>query len=248
MIRFTRRFWFISALMLPCIFAASFWEKKDFTEWNDKQVRRMLTNSPWAREVTVALPQGFASAVPEGGRADEKGRFGTSGASQGPSSRDSVGPRGGQFDPGFAGELSETTMVTVRWLSSLPIKQAFVKHQFGDEATTAEEAQKILSQAETHYVVAIGGLPPWMAQMGQPHPETLKKDVLLKRKKKPNIPAEQMDAHGDGREAELIFLFPRGDEITLDDENVEVAVKLGGTNIKRKFNLKNMVYNGKLEL
>ena len=166
MIRFACSFWLISALVLPCISAADFWEKTDFGEWNGKQVRRMLTNSPWAREVTVSFPEGFGVGVPEGSRADEKGKFGTSGASQGPSSRDSVGPRGGQFDPGFAGELSATTMVTVRWVSALPVKQALMKHRFGDEVATAEEAQRILSQAETHYVVAIAALPPWMAQMG----------------------------------------------------------------------------------
>ena len=248
MIRFGRRFWLISVLVLPCIFAADRWEKKDFTEWNDKDVRRMLTNSPWAREVTITLPEGFGVGVPEGGRAEEKGKFGTSGASQGPSSRDSVGPRGGQFDPGFAGDLAATTMVTVRWVSALPVKQALMKHRFGDEAATAEEAQRILSQAETHYVVAIGGLPPWMAQMGQAAPETLKQNSLLRRKNKPGISAEQIDGRGDRREAELFFLFPRSDEITVDDKNVEVAVKLGRTNIKRKFKLKDMVYQGKLEL
>ena len=248
MIRFACSFWLISALILPCISAADRWEKKNFTEWNDKDVRRMLTNSPWAREVTVTLPQGFSVGVPEGGRAEEKGQFGTSGASQGPSSRDSVGPRGGQFDPGFAGDLAPTTMVIVRWISALPIKQALMRHQFGDEAATAEEAQQILSQIETHYVVTIASLPPWMAHMGQAGLETLKKTSLLKRKRKAAILPERIDARSNGREAELIFLFPRSHEITVEDKNVEVAVKMGTTNIKRKFSLKNMVYKDRLEL
>jgi hypothetical protein len=30
-----------------------FWVKKDFTQWTDKEVRRILTNSPWSKETTV---------------------------------------------------------------------------------------------------------------------------------------------------------------------------------------------------
>ena len=36
--------------------------------------------------------------------------------------------------------------------------------------------------------------------------------------------------------------------ITLDDKEVELDLKLGSIEAKRKFNLKDMVYNGKLEL
>jgi hypothetical protein len=45
-----------------------------------------------------------------------------------------------------------------------------------------------------------------------------------------------------------LFIFPRTDPITLDDKEVELDLKLGTMEAKRKFNLKDMVYNGKLEL
>ena len=45
---------------------------------------------------------------------------------------------------------------------------------------------------------------------------------------------------------------PRGDAaapaITIEDGDVEVAVKAGLLDFKRKFNLKKMVYEGKLEI
>ncbi len=31
--------------------AADFWEEKDFTTWSDQEVERMLTDSPWAKQV-----------------------------------------------------------------------------------------------------------------------------------------------------------------------------------------------------
>ena len=35
--------------------AAEFWETKHFTTWSDKEVEKILTDSPWSREVGVPL-------------------------------------------------------------------------------------------------------------------------------------------------------------------------------------------------
>jgi hypothetical protein len=43
-------------------------------------------------------------------------------------------------------------------------------------------------------------------------------------------------------------MFPRDDEITLADKNVELDMKLGETRIRRKFSLKQMVFEGELRL
>ena len=46
----------------------------------------------------------------------------------------------------------------------------------------------------------------------------------------------------------LVFAFPKTDPITLEDKQVELFTKLGQIEIKKKFNLKLMVFHGKLEL
>jgi hypothetical protein len=46
----------------------------------------------------------------------------------------------------------------------------------------------------------------------------------------------------------FLFRFPRTDAINLDDKEVEFATKFGTIDIKRKFKLKEMVYNGELAL
>ena len=38
-------------LALTPLMAADFWEEKKFTEWNDRQVRRILEDSPWAHQI-----------------------------------------------------------------------------------------------------------------------------------------------------------------------------------------------------
>jgi hypothetical protein len=47
----------------------------------------------------------------------------------------------------------------------------------------------------------------------------------------------------------LVFFFPRAAQpITLDDKDVTFHQKLGPMELKAKFALKDMVYQGKLEL
>ena len=46
----------------------------------------------------------------------------------------------------------------------------------------------------------------------------------------------------------MYFLFPRTDPITIADKNVEFVMKTERLEVKRKFNLKKMIYNGELSL
>ena len=39
------------------LFAAEPWKNKDYTQWTDDEINKVLTDSPWAKEMTVA-PQG----------------------------------------------------------------------------------------------------------------------------------------------------------------------------------------------
>ena len=49
------------ALAPVCValFAAdkNFWDQKPYSEWSEKEVERMLRNSPWAKTVTLSLGQ-----------------------------------------------------------------------------------------------------------------------------------------------------------------------------------------------
>ena len=45
-----------------------------------------------------------------------------------------------------------------------------------------------------------------------------------------------------------VVMFPKKDPFSLDDKEVEFSVKLGSATAKRKFKLKDMVFEGKLEL
>jgi len=85
------------------------------------------------------------------------------------------------------------------------------------------------------------------------NPNQLKSAITLKTKSKEVLTPQDLKADRDptGR-LHVYAFFPRGDAaapaITLEDSDVEVVVKAGALDFKRKFNLKKMVYDGKLEI
>ena len=236
------------------LFAADFWQKKKFPEWDEKEVHRMLFNSPWAHPIELSLgstgdrqrgrgrggggggaPAGAvpgaevrSTNIPGGGAGGGGGSWGGSG--------------GGQSDAGSAPGVS----VTIRFQSALPVKQAIAKARFGSEALSSPEAVKLVSREEPYYLVGVAGLPP---QLIPEDPSTLKDKAVLKIKDKPPIPAQEVRGERGRGLPGLLLLFPRaGHPIVLEDGWVEVQFELRGKVVQRPFSLKDMVYQGKLEM
>ena len=222
---------FVLLLTSTLLWAGDFWEDKEFTQWSDKDVEKLMTNSPWAKQVTVALSMGG-----RGGRGGMSGRGG---------GRGSGGGRGGR---GGGGGMSRRPAVklTISWRSALPFKQAQVKARMGNSTEMPAGAQQFLDQQNEFYIVAVAGFP---AQMGQrvSDPEAVLAATILKRKQG-SISPESVRALDRGNAVDLLFFFPRSAGITLEDKDVELIAELGPMQIKKKFKLKDMVLNGKLEL
>ena len=216
-----------------------FWSKKAYTEWTREEVQKIKNNSPWAKEVTVSLnapsapnvggePNGTINIDDGGGARPEGGAIG--------------GASGGGRGRGGAGQQS-TTMV-IEWRSSLPLKEALFRGRLlaGDESLDA----KTLDTAETKYVIVISGVPANIGRAAQ-QSEVAQQSTLKIDKKDPIHPmAAHFEPHG--QTMEIFLAFPRTKPIVLEDNEVEVIVKLGTFDAKKKFKLKDMVFNGKLEL
>jgi hypothetical protein len=81
-------------------------------------------------------------------------------------------------------------------------------------------------------------------------PAALRSGALLKIKGRPDIAAEDCQAAAEGDKARVLLYFPRaGDNaISSADGKVELHLKLGAIHIRRGFKLKDMVYEGRLEM
>jgi hypothetical protein len=214
--------WLLASVALA---AVDFWEEKEFTTWSDKEVVKMLTNSPWAKKVTVLLgglnpesPGGFSGgAVPECGGAQFQGIR--------------------RFD------------ATLAWSSALPLKQALVRAQTGQDAPIPAEGQQLLEQEEPFYTISVVGLPQQFAALMQMKDAVQASTMLKIKDREPIAPADIGFFRESEQTMQIVYQFPKSDAITMDDKEVEFISKLGPDNeIKKKFKLKDMMFAGQLAL
>jgi len=232
---------------------------KDPEEWSAKDLHRLLTQSPWARETYVD----FDSNGSGGGR---RGRGGSGASASGAGSWDS-GPSGGSGGGGHGGGGGGAGGGGGSWggksQSSLdgptvgaPRVKALV---IWESASPIRAARKLdLHEATDHYVISEGGMP----MFAQGHAggggssggnrkwleSALLQASSLERKDKDPIGADRVLLPEDLSNGRMVFFFPRKDQITLADKEVFFVTGLGGMKVKAKFVLKEMRLRDELEL
>ncbi len=216
------------------VLAADFWDEKEFTDWSDRDVQRMMTNSPWAKRITVVFPRAPQTALND--RTPVAGGIGGVGG----------GGRGGR---GFGGAdgfgPTRQSRLIVQWRSALPMRQAIVRGRIGEEGALDPPGRQLLAQRPSGYFIVVAGLPRPFAGLDR---AALTAGARLERPgKRPILPIEAA-AEPEGNGAVILYLFPRGDAITLADEEVEFVTELAEATIERTFELEEMVFNGRLEL
>lgn len=221
--------------------AAGVWESKAWTDWSDRDIRKILSNSPWARGVSIALeysrrkaPPG--SAMAGGAETAGPGNLGAGQAPIGTPPPEGLGPP--QAD------------LIVRWQSSPVIQQALAKAQYGDKAATSAEAQKRLEPNSMYYVIAVAKLPEGFQAVGPEAKAALLAVTKLTAKDKDPIVAEDVLFVQNGAGAtEARFLFRRNVVFTVADNYADFATKFGKRPVvKARFYLREMLVRGKLEL
>jgi hypothetical protein len=238
------------------LWAAEVWQAKPYTDWVDKDIQKIMTDSPWAKKVSVALPMpGFSGGGPTppstgGGGGGKGGGGGRGGGPQGTAAS-------GGGDPGISGDAGvgggggggvPETQLVIRWRTALVVNEALAKSKYGAEAGTSPDAKKMLEPEPKYYVLWVSGLPANLRPRDAESKQAMMKDSVLNPKDKNAIPAEDIQFAGQGRATDFFYLFPKSAGLTADDKEVEFVTKLGKTAIKAKFKLKDMEINGKLDL
>ncbi len=130
--------------------------------------------------------------------------------------------------------------ILVRWDSALPVRLASKSSPEG---------------LADNYLVFMSGLPrmgdrnraPEGAPDASGFTDRLKSATSLQRKGKDPIYPDRVEPKPD--ENGILFYFPRNaGKIAVADKEVTFASALGPLRIKAKFNLKDMMYQGRLEL
>lgn len=251
-----------------------FWETKPSSDWNSEEVDKMITKSPWAKDASVTSGNRMGGpgnggggrsrgglGFPGGGIGFPGGGYPGGGYPGGGGGYPGGGggyPGGGGGYPGGGRAGGGQTLVraTVRWESAPPVQDALHLHA-DDEKPNAD--------FEKYYVIAlIGDLSELRSGRGRYDDDSDDRDrdnqadrrieafkdyTRLERKDGP-LHLEKVDegSRTGSRGPGVYFYFSRNQEISMDDKEVDFSTKIGTTEIKAKFTLKDMRYHGKLAL
>jgi hypothetical protein len=225
-----------------------FWNKKAPGEWSSEEIDRLLTKSPWAKEVNAqyAAGAGESRGNPGSGRnggggigIPGVGNIGMGGRGR---NRGGQGPDGGRGgSSGYQG--------TVRWESAAPILAA-LKAPLPDGF-------------EGRYVISVNGFPamPGRSQTRTGEDETPDSSRRLREEELENLKSlsslqakgkELVQAGVVQRQIATtgsIFLFGFSKELLPldgDDKEVLFSTTLGNLAVKARFIPKEMLYHGQL--
>jgi len=149
------------------LFASDFWKTKDYTQWTSEEVDKLLTDSPWAKELTVnsQLSHGRGRG---GGGGGGRGGFGFPGGGIGFPGGGGY-PRGGGYpgggypgggggrnpDDDGSGRSAGPMHVTVRWESALPVQHALLRQE--GTPSDSSESKPAIDDNPKYYVISVLG-------------------------------------------------------------------------------------------
>jgi hypothetical protein len=224
-----------SAVLISCGLGASasawardFWSEKKPADWAEDEIQQMLTKSPWAKDASIfdsAAHKGSPSAPRVGGLTRRGARPGTVGNPE---------PTVGNWNSWKA---------TVRWESALPVRDAL-------------KAPKTPEVDENYIISLIGDIPGVGVPSDDDDPaerqqklDVLKETTRLERRDDPlELQRVKIALRTPRSPAGTLFYFSRVLPITPEDKQITFVTKVGPLEVKCKFNLRDMIYRGSLEL
>ena len=210
----------ISLLASGPAWAGKFWEDTDSLKWSESDVIKMLTQSPWSRQINLSF-RASGSVLTFVPSMTLTIRW------------LSAAPVKEAFARARFRDAAETSPEALKLLELEP--DYYIVGISGFPAWMAQMDPQLRSflfeQMKKETILKIKGRDPIPAR-----------DVRFGSDQ-----GQVLDAKTGQAGVELVVFFSRG-EITLKDKNVEFITRLMDRRISEKFKLKDMVYHGELEL
>ena len=223
-------------LAVVAITTSAQWNKKPYTEWSDKEARKLLEDSPWGQTQVVSNTSRMFNTGP------------------------GTGVSGGPPVEGSADHLN----FRIRFLSAKPVRQAFsriieIAHKADMNDQLAAQIKAFAAGEFPDYIVIAvdvdstetkGQLQRAMSVLQTRTTAELKNGTYLVGKGGQRLFLEEFQApKKDGLGAR--FIFPRIVEgkpfISEDSGEIKFVSDLSGFALNARFKVKEMVFNGKLE-
>jgi hypothetical protein len=244
---------------------ASVWQK-DFKNWTEKDAQTIMTDSPWAKQMPMpaygrpgvvvvepgqngAPPPTATMGNPSNTTAGTNMSVAGNPGSAGPANPDGVHNLPNSQTPSGVGEAAPAPVsqppLTIVWASATPVRLAVLKLRREPNAPTDTEIENAMKE-RPNYVIAVMGLP---APEGGSDPKALAASAFLSVKGKPPAVAIDSSYRKIGNSDVYFFRFVRTSlPIAESDQQLEFRMTFGKMEIKRRFDLKEMRYQGQLTL
>jgi hypothetical protein len=229
------------------------WKDKPFQQWDEKDVQKVLSNSPWSRMTQAdAGFDGSASApssgLPQGSSAGAGAPGGGGGGGRG-----SMGGGGGSSPSGPAGTGDQTgggvpqLTFAIRWYSSRTVREAMLRSSVLAGSLKEDEAEKQLAQPTEDYQVLVSG--PQMSAFESAEEAGVKaRTTLVTKKGKLKIEPSKVDFQRstDGKTIRAILIsFPKRTatgEATIgaEEKGADFSCTPGKVAIKASFDFSKM--------
>jgi hypothetical protein len=235
------------AMLLACLvlaltaWAGDPWKEKSYKEWNEKDVNKILADSPWSRPVTVtAFWRSGGSSAPSvsGGRSGGGGQV--SGGGEGASPSATGGGSGG------GGGIPEAHF-TLRWSSARTTREALARLAVFRGMSEAD-AEKIMNLPVTEHQIVLYGSD--MVPFAKSDEMSLMEKTFLKLKKnKQKISpsrVEIMRSQDGKRISSILFYFAKKSEagepvIAPDEKGVDFECRTDEVSIRQSFEPQKMI-------
>jgi hypothetical protein len=205
----------LAMLFALVAFASDPWKEKDFKDWDQKEVQKILADSPWVKSAEFGgsgIGLSDAGITKTGDAANRNDISGDSGAGGG----------------------GQRINFTISWASSRTFREAIARFKEFN-GTAAEEARKNLDAPQETYIVLVKGNN--LTGLTKLTEEGLKsKAYLMGKKSKTKVPPTRVNIQKgpDGKRAiAIIFEFPKknatGEVILTSDEKGAEFFAPGGT-------------------
>lgn len=238
------------------------WQSKKFEDWTVQDAQSVMTDSPWSKKMPMPAGGRPAMSVIEPGNngapgtaslgnpanattglnTTSAGNAGGAGAGDSPGRGLPTSSRASEMAPS-TGAPEHVPPLTIIWASAAPVRLAVLKLRSGATPPTEDQIANA-NKANEFYVIAVSGLP-----VSDIDPKSLSKKAYLSVKGKRQEKAAESSYRKIGTSDVYFFRFRRDSfPIAVSDKEVEFRVSAGSVEVKKRFALGEMQFDGNLAL
>jgi len=223
------------------VYASDVWKDKDYQSWDQKDVDKILKDSPWSKHIQFGGGGAGAMNAPFTATGDAANNNSVSGGGGGGGGRPTSAINGTGAMQGAGQQMD----FTVCWYSSRTVREALLRRRELGGGTTSEDARKALSTELGTYQVLVQSNN--LGMFGKDEEGLKARSYLMLKSTKEKISAQtvKIEKGQNDRPIAVLYEFPKKSAtgeptINASEKGVEFYTEAGKTPLKVSFEISKM--------